>query len=116
MLMTDRITLKRATAGTWTKGRRVAGTPTSSTLVCSVQSATGRDLQYLFGQEVAVRDARVVISETELHVAEESDNTQGDIVVINGTEFEVIQSLPEQTTASNLRHYEYIVKRIAPDA
>ncbi len=109
------VTLRRPDgAGSYgTNGEWTESATTDSTIRASIQPPTGKELLYLEeGQRT--RDIKKIYALSELRTATEGAvQTDADIIVFNGEEFEVVQVLPwdDPGPALQLQHYKALLKR-----
>jgi len=106
----ETITRRRYAATSWgTDGRPVLGTSTDTSIVASVQVATGEDLQRLpegFRSAEAIR----VFTATELRVGDQRSKLEADRLVRGSIVYQVQHVEPEHPL---IQHYEAIATRMA---
>lgn len=105
-LSTGTYTLTRRAAATYTAGRPVAGSTTTTTITASVVPASGRDLLRLEEGRRSV-ETRLVFTTTELRVGV-SGTSEADLVTIDGASWEVQQV---ETWPGAVGFYRAIVQR-----
>lgn len=92
-------------------GSRVKGkwTPAENagTFIGSVQPVTGRDLDVVQVGRQDTGKIKVYANES-LNVSKEDSNTPGDLIVWEGSKWEIIAKLPYQNNLIN--HYKYIAE------
>ena len=104
---TKPVTLNRISGGVYTNGMWVEGSPTTSTVMCSVQPMTDHDMQMLPSGRRESK-AYVVFTDTELF---EVGTQNPDLVTIDGETFEVVRSAPWRNNIIN--HYKYYVVKLS---
>lgn len=113
MLFEDRtLTVNRYRRGKYTAGRWEKGTPVVFTINGTTQPYNGRDLETLL-QGKRVHGVALLISDTQLQVADPITEKCGDGVFVDGTdkpEWEILQAQPWRHEL--IPHYEYLVIRL----
>jgi len=103
------ITLKRHVAQTRSEatGEAVIAAPTSSTVQASVQPLNGKDRQVL-PEGLRSRYGKRMYTTTEMFPADQDTGVTGDIVTIDGEDYEVFNVKRERAL---LKHYKVLALR-----
>ena len=99
------MTLRRYTdAGTYVKGRFVAGSYTDSTITGTWQPASGADMKAL-PEGRRDMEAFTGFTASPVHTTDSVNQEQGDVIIMNGDEYEVIRV--ERWQNQVLPHYKF---------
>ena len=113
MLGATTYTVKRTGPGSYDTGVFVPGAETTFDIVGSLQPLSGTELLML--TEGERRRARwKMYSFAELRIAELSEQTAADRVVVNGAELEV-HSVAAYQNCGALDHYKYVLVEVGED-
>lgn len=105
------ITRRRYAAGSYdSDGRWSEGSATDATIEANVQPASWSQVQQL-EEGLRKSDPRLVLSESELRVANQHTGLSGDRLVLDGAEFEVVK-VEVFETPGPLPHYEATAVRV----
>jgi Fe-S cluster assembly scaffold protein SufB len=103
------IILRQNSTGSYVKGRWVEPDDLfEETILASVQPLTGREID-LVPQGRRNCDSAKLISESALKTVEVTNNSNPDIVVLNGERYEVHSVSEWQNNVLN--HYEYVITK-----
>lgn len=105
------ISVKRYPAAAMAKGRYQAVTPTTFTIVASIQPMGGDEILML-PEGDREKEVLSLFTETELRVADQDNKTESDRVAWEGSDYEVIKVRPWKMGA--LDHYECVIARVNP--
>jgi hypothetical protein len=108
MLGNKKIQIKRPSKGERIKGRWQDGASTAFEITGSIQPTMGDKLQTLL-EGKRVQSIYEIITLSELKATDPKTETTGDIAVINGLDYEIIQVMPWQNGI--LPHYSCIALR-----
>lgn len=107
ILFPETNTKKSTASGAYVKGVWTPGSETLSNIIIDVQPVTGNELESL---EIGRRDLGKVkaYSNISLNVADEKNKINGDIIVYDNRNWEIISRLPYQHGLIN--HYKYFAE------
>ena len=113
------ITVKRAGSGSYDQSEDVGFFKKNSldsnfSIQASVQPATGSDTK-LLPENRREDEAFKLFTSTELFPAEKGNSGNADVVVLNGSDYEVVKVLPWQNSV--IPHYKvFVAKRTTNDS
>lgn len=91
--------------GSFVRGEWVESAPTTFTFQGSIQPISAKDLE-LVPQGLEDRGMIKIYTNTELTISREGTNSSGDMINWQGSEWEVIQKIPNQSDL--ISHFKYI--------
>ncbi len=110
-----KLTRKTFGVGDYVDGLWVDAVDTTTTIKASAQPITGRERE-LLEEGVRMRARFVIYTRTRLNLPDIAAQKRGDVVVIEGRDYEIIAELDYDYHKRGVRHHQYAAAEVGVDA